>query len=134
MKAFSLPAFASALLLAGCGGGDEGQRNVTSIQVGDGQLVEQLRGLDDSQRTLTLRRAVIDSGNACHRSRDSKEIGAYENLTVFNLQCERDSWAVFVAPTGDVQVRSCAHARQLGLPGCEEAADDQPAASNSTKS
>lgn len=134
MKVPALTALTSALLLAGCGGsGEEAQRNVTSIQVGDGRLVEQLRSLEASQRTLTLRRAVIDSGNACHRSRDSKEIGSYENLTVFNLSCDRASWAVFIAPTGDVQVRSCAHARQLGLPGCESE-EGQSAASNSTKS
>jgi hypothetical protein len=120
---------ALTLLLTACGGGEESSGNVTRIQVGDGKLVEQLRQLDDSARTLTLRRAVIDSGNACHRSESSAEIGSYENLTVFNLKCNRNSWAVFVAPTGDVQVRSCAHARQLGLPGCEEAAE-RPAEAN----
>lgn len=124
-----------ALLLAACGDGGEGNgtAKVKSIQIADAGFVKQLRALDDTQRTLALRRAVIDSGSACHRSRDSKEIGKYENLTVFNLRCERSSWAVFVAPTGDVQVRSCAHAQQLGLPGCE-VEGDQPAASNSTKS
>lgn len=124
-----------ALLLAACGDGGDGnsQAKVKSIQIADAGFVKQLRALDEGQRTLTLRRAVIDSGNACHRGRGSQEIGKYENLTVFNLRCDRSSWAVFVAPTGDVQVRSCAHAQQLGLPGCEEAADEQTS-SNATKS
>ena len=121
--------------LAGCGDErrEEPRNNVTSIQVADATYVAQLRQLDDTNRTLTLRRAVIDSGNSCRRSESSKEMGRYENMTVFNLRCDRTEWAVFIAPSGDVQVRSCAHVRQLGLPGCGPA-EDQPTSSNSTKS
>ena len=121
------------LALAACGSENQQPSNVTKISVGDSAYVKELRALDDTNRTLTLRRAVIDSGNSCNRSRSSSEIGKYENMIVFNLNCERSEWAVFVAPTGDVQVRSCTHARQLGLPGCGTE-DSQPAETNSSKS
>ena len=124
-----------ALLLAACGGDGEAgnQTNRTSIKIADAGYVRQLRELDDSARTLTLRRAVLDSGNACHRAEESREIGTYEDLTVFSIRCNRSDWAVFVGPRGDVQVRSCAHVEQLGLPSCA-AADAQPTEANSTKS
>ena len=122
------------LALAACdGGGDASEpRQVKKIEVGNSAYLEQLRGLNERDRTLTLRRAVLDSGQSCRRAEGSEESGRYENMVTFTLRCEGGrNWAVFVAPNGDTQVRSCEHVQQLGLPACRTG--DQPAGSNSSK-
>ena len=40
-------------------------------------------------------------------------------MAMWAARCsDSGAWAVFVAPNGDVQVRACADAGQLGLPEC----------------
>ena len=112
-------------------GGDSQPTNVTKIKIADSAYIQQLRALSDQQRDLTLRRAVRDSGLGCHRVQGSEESGTYENLVVWTVRCDTGNWAVFAAPTGDVQVRSCEHVAQLGLPGCQGV--DQAAGSSSRK-
>lgn len=123
-----------ALLLVGlaaCDGGSE-PRQVKKIEVGESGFVRDLRALSPENRSLALRRAVIDSGQSCRRMTGSEESGRYENMTVFTLWCEGGrNWAVFVAPNGDTQVRSCASVVELGLPACKAA--PQPAGSSSSK-
>jgi hypothetical protein len=106
--------------LAACDGGDSGgaPRNVTSIKA-ESAYVEQLRSLSPQNRDLALRRAIQDSGQSCKRITSSKETGAHKNMATWTAHCEggRD-WAIFIAPNGDAQVRSCKHVEQLGLPGC----------------
>ncbi|HEY0627319.1 MAG TPA: hypothetical protein VGD10_11375 [Allosphingosinicella sp.] len=121
------------ILLGGCdGGGNDAPRQVKKIEVtGEGSYIGKLRALKQSDRDLVLRRAVIDSGQRCRRVVGSQEIGTYENLTAFAVNCEpQRAWAVFVAPNGDTQVRSCEHVQQLGLPACPTA---QSAGSSSSK-
>jgi hypothetical protein len=125
-------ALAGLLMLTACDGGGEPTK-VKKIEVGDSGYLDRLRGLSQQNRDLALRRAVQDSGQSCPRVEGSQETGTYENLTTFTVRCEGDrNWAVFIAPTGDIQVRSCAHVEQLGLPACRT--DDQSAGSSSTKS
>ena len=121
------------LALTACDGGSEAPRNVTKITVtGDIPYLERLRGLSQQQRDLALRRAVQDSGQSCRRVEGSEESGTYENMAVFTVRCEGGrNWAGFIAPAGDVQVRSCAHVAELGLPACRNG--DQPAGSSSSK-
>ena len=118
--------------LGACGDSGSEPANVTKIRIADSVYIEQLRALDPQQRDLTLRRAVRDSGLGCHRVQSSEESGTYENMVVWTIRCDTGNWAVFTAPTGDVQVRSCAHVRQLGLPGCEEG-DQAASDASSTK-
>ena len=121
------------LLLAACDGANEAPRNVKKIEVvGDTPYLDRLRALSEQDRSLALRRAVQDFGQSCRRVLGSEESGTYENMTAFTVRCEggRD-WAVFIAPAGDVQVRSCAHVAELGLPACRTG--DQPAGSSSSK-
>ncbi|HWH18778.1 MAG TPA: hypothetical protein VNT77_10680, partial [Allosphingosinicella sp.] len=88
--------------------------------------LEKLRALDTQGRDLTLRRAIQDSGQRCRRIRSSAESGSYENMAIFTARCdEGTNWAVFVAPSGDVQVRSCQHVERLGLPRCRTEEDVQ---------
>jgi hypothetical protein len=118
--------------LAACDGGGGGQTaSVTKTKIAASPYIEQLRALDPQQRDLTLRRAVRDTGSSCYRVEGSEESGTYENLVVWTVRCDTSNWAVFIAPAGEVQVRSCDHVRQLGLPGCEGV--DQAADASSTK-
>lgn len=120
-----LAAAAAMILVGGCDGGDT--QPVKKITVGEsGGYVEKLRGLSEQDRNLTLRRAIQDSRQRCRRIRSSAESGRYENMTIFTARCdEGTNWAVFVAPSGDVQVRSCQHVERLGLPKCRTAEDPQ---------
>ncbi|HEX8215358.1 MAG TPA: hypothetical protein VF582_07810 [Allosphingosinicella sp.] len=103
------------------GGGGGAHQNVTSIKA-ESAYVEQLRALSPQNRDLALRRAIQDSGQSCKRITSSQETGAYKNMATWTAHCEggRD-WAIFIAPNGDAQVRSCKHVEQLGLPGCGKA-------------
>jgi len=108
--------------LAACdGGGGSAPQNVTSIKPRS-PYVEQLRSLSPQNRDLALRRAIQDSGQSCKRITSSQEAGTYKNMSIWTAHCEggRD-WAIFIAPNGDVQVRSCKHVEQLGLPACGKA-------------
>jgi hypothetical protein len=119
-------------LLAGCGDGGDAPRNVTSIEVGEGAYVERLRELSPQYRDLALRRAIQDAGKSCRRIEGSAEQGSYENLSMWTARCEGgDQWAIFIAPTGDVQVRDCAQAEQLGLPPCRAVEAQENAGSSS---
>ncbi|MBA3677397.1 MAG: hypothetical protein H0W74_08345 [Sphingosinicella sp.] len=95
--------------------------NVKKIQVADsGAYLDKLRGLSPQNRDLVLRRAVQDADLTCKRVKSSAESGRYENMVMWTLRCEGDDdWAVFIAPSGDAQVRSCGDLGQLGLPTCK---------------
>lgn len=118
-----------SLAVAACGSeGNQEPREVKKIQVTDGGAsLQRLRGMTEQNRNLALRRAIQDSGQTCRRIESSKEVGTHDNLTLFTARCdENKDWAIFIAPTSDVQVRSCGHVAQLGLPTCETG---KPAAS-----
>lgn len=127
------------LSLAGCGDGgpDAGSENAASAPAGVASIeasspyLDKLRALSPEHRDLALRRAIHDSGQACKRISSSSETGSYRNMATWTAHCEggRD-WAIFIAPNGDVQVRSCGHVEQLGLPACTAA----PQAGSTTSS
>jgi hypothetical protein len=80
---------------------------------------EKLVALSELNRSLALRRAVQDSGEACKRIDRSGYQGMYKSLHMWTARCsEGGDWGVFIAPNGNVQVRSCEHLKQLGLPEC----------------
>jgi hypothetical protein len=118
--------------LAGCGsGGGEVSQNSSAFQLSN-PYADQLRALTPQNRDLALRRAIIDSGERCKRIESSEETGQYKNMATWTARCQggRD-WAVFIAPNGDAQVRSCTHVAQLGLPACKTAAQSGSGSSSS---
>ena len=119
MRAMMLAA--AALALAGCGGGDTadtGAANTTKMTAAT-PYADKLKTLDEMNRGLALRRAIRDSGQACKRVDRSAYQQDYENLSLWTARCsDSGAWAIFVAPNGDVQVRACKEAAQLGLPEC----------------
>ena len=112
-------AAAMALALAGCGdGADETPSRTTSIKASNPHA-EQLKELSELNRGLALRRAIQDSGSTCKKVERSSYQQEYRNLSMWTARCsDQRGWAVFIAPSGDVQVRECKDASALGLPEC----------------
>lgn len=107
----------AVLLLAGCDGGGAPTK-VKSITAAN-PYQERLAALSELDRSLALRRAVQDAGEPCKRIEASAYQGIYKSLHMWTARCsEGREWGLFIAPNGDVQVRSCAHLKQLGLPEC----------------
>jgi len=120
---------AVALLLGACdsGGGDAPKKR--SI-VAANPHVEQLKSLSDVNRGLGLRRAVRDSGQRCKKAETSGYQEDYKNLSLWTIRCSDGEYGIFIAPSGDVQVRPCRDMKTLGLPECrfEQAAEKKEAA------
>ncbi len=119
-------ALAMALALAGCDGG--GAETKTKSIAATSPYVEQLKALSPMNRGLALRRAVQDTNQACKRVVTAGYQEQYKNMSVWNLRCTDGEYALFIAPSGDVQVRSCVDVKALGVLECRFA-DTSPAKS-----
>jgi hypothetical protein len=113
-----------ALLAAtgACSDTDAPQQNAKETKVAaprPNPFHDRLTALNETDRTLTLRRAVQDNGGSCRRAESSAYQEEYKGMRMWTLRCEggRD-WAVFVGASGRVQTRTCADNAKLGLPVC----------------
>lgn len=110
------------ILLAACGSGgeaDNAQATKTATITASSAYIDQLRSLSEANRGLALRRAVQDSRQSCKKADTSGYQQDYKNMSMWSLRCtDGRSYALFIAPNGDVQVRRCDHLAQLGLPTC----------------
>ena len=113
---------ASALCIAAaaaCDAGAPSERSAPRSVKVTSEYIERLKGLSDLNRGLALRRAIQDAGNRCKKVDASAFQEDYMNLSLWTARCsDSGDWALFIAPNGDVQVRKCSDARQLGLPQC----------------
>jgi hypothetical protein len=109
-----------AFAAAGCG--DTGPaRNTTQIRAAN-PYSDQLKGMSDLYRNLGLRRSIMDSKQRCKRSEGGAYQQDYKNMAMWTTHCvDSGDWAIFIAPTGDAQVRPCADLASLGLPTCRRA-------------
>ena len=107
----------AAAMLAACGSGGSEQTKTRSITASNPH-VEQLKGLSEFNRGMGLRRAVLATNQRCKKVDWSGYQEDYKNLSMWGLDCSDGDYAVFIAPSGDVQVRQCRHLKQLGLPEC----------------
>ena len=118
-KTIGVTGLALALALGGCG--DEGkggaETKAKKITVSS-PYIQQLKALTPDNQGLALRRAVQDTQQRCKRVEQSGYQQDYKNLSVWNLKCSDGEYVLFIAPNGDVQVRSCGDAQRLGLPQC----------------
>lgn len=82
---------------------------------------EQLLQLPPESQRIAMMRAVRRTGNRCQRVDNAGYQQEYLNMRMWVAQCgvEQKTFAVYIAPNGDVQVRDCAQAGQLELPRCE---------------
>jgi len=80
---------------------------------------EQLMQLSETDRGLTLRRAVQDNGGSCRRIGPNAYQEEYQGMRMWTIRCEGGKdWAVFVGASGRVQARTCEDNARLGLPAC----------------
>ena len=123
-KEISATGLALALALSGCDSGGGGETKVKTMTVAS-EFIDKLRALTKDNQGLALRRAVQDSQQRCKRVVQSGYQEDYKNLSVWNLKCTDGEYVLFIAPSGDVQVRSCEHSERLGLPQCKFAEAEQ---------
>jgi hypothetical protein len=111
----------TAALVAACGEADvAGNGNAPRIRMANEHHEELLRLSPDLQR-IGLMRAIRQTGNRCQRVDNTGYQQEYRNMRMWVAMCgqEQKSFAVYIAPNGDVQVRDCAEAGQLALPRCQ---------------
>ena len=116
-------AFALALALAACGDTSPPANGTGQISIAN-EGSERLKALNPLNKRVGLLRAINQSGFAC---RGGVLTGAYQqqhqNLAMWVALCaDGKNYAVFIAPTEDVQVRNCAEHAQLELPACRPVA------------
>ena len=121
--------------LGGCGQSVSGQSDnsatgVTSIKIRN-EYQEKLLALDSSNRDLTLRRAIRDDRGSCAKISGSRYQQDYKGMAMWVAHCSSGDWAVFLAPSGDIQARECADIptlnkenKSLALPACHTVAVD----------
>jgi hypothetical protein len=108
-----------ALALAACGDTAPPANNGAAVGISvEGS--ERLKALNPMNKRVGLLRAIQQSGFAC---RGGVLTGAYQqqyqNLAMWVALCaDGRNYAVFIAPTDDVQVRRCSEHAQLNLPAC----------------
>ncbi len=117
------------LALVSCGSGD---RAASPAATNEPQIAirspeqDRLHQLDDMNRNIGLKRAIMDSGLPCRRVTQSGYVQEYNRLSMWTATCaDRRSWAIFVGPDGSAQVRPCQDMARLGLPECRINPDPQ---------
>lgn len=109
------------LAVAACGDGGGETEQPAGMAIGtENPGSDQLKKLSPTMRKLGLYRAVRDSGLRCKRI----DAGAYQqehkNMAMWVARCsDTGDVAVFIGANGDVQVRRCGQAAELGLPECK---------------
>ena len=107
------------LALAACDDGAPERR--TKVMRAANPVSDQLKAMgSDVSRYLGLRRGIVDSGGRCKRVDRGAYQEDYKSMAMWTAHCtDSGDWAVFIAPSGDVQARECKDARQLGIPECK---------------
>ena len=105
------------LMLVACDGSQPTEPRQPIVVRSEAQ--DQLHQLDDMNRDIALKRAILASGFRCQRVTKSGYVDEYRNLSMWTASCDdgRD-WAIFAGPDGSAQVRLCEDLKGHGLPAC----------------
>ena len=134
MRHLVLASAAAALVagLAACDGGGtsqaSGDASVTKIKIRN-RPQERLLALPDDLRRVALIRAIRESRYRCPRRVEPNPVhqGEYRRMALWTARCDNNAqYAIFIAASGDVQVRRCEDMEQLGLPACRELPPAEP--------
>jgi len=112
-------AFALALALSACGDTSPPGNGGAQINIAN-EGSERLKALNPMNKRVGLLRAIQQSGFRC---RGGVLTGAYQqqyqDLAMWVALCgDGKNYAVFIAPSEDLQVRDCTEHAQLSLPAC----------------
>lgn len=112
-------ALALTLALSACGdtsvGNDEAEAAINIANPGS----DRLKGLSPLNQRVGLLRAIQQSGIRCPGVLTLAYQQQYQNLAMWVALCGNGRhYAVFIAPTEDLQVRDCREHAQLRLPAC----------------
>ena len=112
-----------ALALTGCDSGAAPERAASERKAGVPLTVgnpyhDRLFALGELQRGAALRSAIRTARESCDRVEAAAFQQDHENLKMWTASCQSRTYAVFVAPNGDVQVRKCTDLASLKLPPC----------------
>ena len=112
-------ALSLALALAACGDTSPPGNGGVQINIAN-EGSDRLKALNPLNKRVGLLRAIQQSGKSC---RGGVLTGAYQqqyqNLAMWVALCaDGKNYAVFIAPSEDVQVRDCTENAQLSLPAC----------------
>ena len=113
----------TAAMLTGCDSGGAPRQEATARAplVVANPFHDRLLQLNDLQRDAAFRGAIRSARESCDRVEASRFQQDHGNLKMWTATCKQRSYAVFVAPNGDIQVRDCADAATLKLPACRPA-------------
>jgi hypothetical protein len=90
---------------------------------------QQMHRLNELNRAIALKRAILSSGYRCQRIDRSGYVQEYGNLSMWTANCsDKRSWAVFIGPDASVQVRPCEDMAEFNLPACVIRPTGKPAA------
>jgi|GEM_PF-928806 len=118
---------ALALAVSGCG-------DTSAPNAGSGAVInisnpgsDQLKALSPLNQRIGLWRAIRGDGKSCRRVIGLGYQEQHGELAMWVALCDDGrNWAVFIAPSEDVQVRNCTETVQLGLPRCRPVAPLPP--------
>ena len=117
MRVSQMMMIAAVLTAAGCDNSQPTQPRQPIVVQSEGQ--DALHKLNDLNRAIALKRAILASGLACKRVTRSGYVQEHENLSMWTANCDgKTDYAVFVGPDSSVQVRRCADLARFGLPAC----------------
>jgi hypothetical protein len=107
-----------ALALSGCGDTTPPNEHAPKIQIANPGS-DRLKGLSPLNQRIGLMRAIVADRKQCRRVLGLAYQQQYRDLAMWVVLCARGgNWAVFIAPSEEVQVRDCRETVQLGLPAC----------------
>ena len=114
-------AVAAGAMLGACDGGTEKTQAPAPVRapvVMSNPYHDSLVKLTELGRGAALRRAIRATKESCDRVESAAFQQDHDNLKMWTATCQTRSYAVFLAPNGDVQVRDCKDAATLRLPAC----------------
>jgi hypothetical protein len=114
---FSNIALAGVVVLGACDSGGSSERRQPIVVRSEAQ--NQLHQLNDLNRAIGLKRAILASGMRCRRVTRSGYVQEHNNLSLWMANCDdRTDYSIFVGPDGSAQVRRCSEHVELKLPPC----------------
>ena len=124
---FSLAALTVATAaLAGCNDSQPTKPNQPIVVRSEAQ--DRLHQLNDLNRAIALKRAILDSGFACKRVEESGYVQEVQNLSMWTASCDDgNDWAIFAGPDGSAQVRRCQDLAEFKMPACVIRPSPKPA-------